>query len=97
MSLQFIKKQETKSWILWPKNKHFVPPGMLHDMQDICMKLSDKTWDLREMCLLALYKLCNEKNTYNVFLFTLDLTWAVGTDNGFLQGGRMLESPGHQR
>lgn len=70
MSLQFIKKQETKSWILWPKNKHFVPPGMLHDMQDICMKLSDKTWDLREIkCLLALYKLCNKKKYIQCFSF----------------------------
>lgn len=62
MSLPFIKKQETKCQILWPKNKHFVSPGMLHDIQDICTKLSNKTWDLREMYLLALYKLCNTQN-----------------------------------
>lgn len=67
LSLQFIKKQGTKTWILLLKNKHFVPPGMLHDIQDICSKLSDRTWDLREMCLLALYKLCNTQNYVRCF------------------------------
>lgn len=67
MSLQFIKKQEKKSWMLWSENRHFVSLGMLHDIQDTCMKLSDKTWDLREMCLLELYKLCNTQNYIQCF------------------------------